>query len=90
MNRIDRVIYKMKIPWDSPVNVLDVYNGILEHCRAVQHGPERIAWSIRDGVLYADEKPLKRVGPKDRRSDYDARADYWENKILERQEQYMD
>lgn len=87
---IVRIIDGMQIPWNSPVNTMDVHDAIFRHAAAAKKMPSRFAWSLVDGVLLADGKPVERVGPKERISTSDDAADYWEGRILERQERWMD
>ena len=86
---IERIIEKMEIPFNSPVNVMDVYNGIMDYCRKNQTPPTRHIWTIDNGVLLVDGIKLLRVAPLEHRP-FNAEADYWEGRILERQENYMD
>lgn len=86
---IERIIEKMKIPYNSPVKVMDIYNGIMDYCRENQTPPTRHAWTLDNGVLLVDGVKLLRVAPIERRP-YSAEADYWEGQILARQERFCD
>lgn len=48
------VINHMKIAWNSPVNVLDLYDVMFAHCKAAGKNPERFAWELIDNFLFCD------------------------------------
>ena len=66
MNRIERVIDRMHIPFSREVSVMEIYAYIRDFCRAEGKGPERFAWTLKknDNVLCRDGVAVKRVGPK--------------------------
>ena len=51
---------------------------------------DTIKATVKNGFLYLDDKPIKRIAPKDPAPVFDEVAYYWEGKILARQEKYYD
>lgn len=84
-----RIIDRMRIPADSFVSVMAVYDSIMDYSLRTQTAPRSHDWYLDDGVLCVDGKALVRVGPKVRPV-FDAAADYWEGRILARQDAMMD
>ncbi len=80
---VNDIIVGFKLPWNTEVNVVECYYAIVEKAKAERMRPDNFDWSISDGVLYCEGKSVKRVGPRDPRPAYDARADYWEGRCLD-------
>ena len=51
---------------------------------------DHIKATVKNGFLYLDNKPITRIAPKDPAPAFNEITDYWENKILARQEKYFD
>ena len=51
---ITSTINKMKVPWNSPVNVLDLYDAMFDHCKAEGKNPERFTWELVENFLFCD------------------------------------
>lgn len=81
---IDDIFHEIALPWNSEVNVVEMYYEIIAYCKANHKMPLNVAWGVSDGVLYADGKSVKRVGPKENRyyCSNEAEADYWEDRCL--------
>ena len=91
--KVSEIIDGMKIGVHSGADVMDIYNTIIDYSKAHRFGPKHFSWALtEDNVLTVNGKPLKRVGPKKDLGFLcdDAKADYWEGRILERQEAWMD
>ena len=91
--KIRQIIDDMRIPFDSGVNVLDVYHEMIAYCKAQKHTPRYYSWAVTNkGMLTVDGKQLARVAPLEKGGHAGnwAEADYWEGRILERQEAWMD
>lgn len=86
---ITNIIREMRIPWDSDVNVVDVYNGIMDYCRQHQTPPRAHAWAVNDNnVLTVDGQKYLRVGPLVY-APYFIEPSEYEEAIMARQERYM-
>ena len=59
-----RIIDRMRIPADSLVSVMAVYDTIMDYSRQTRTAPRSHDWYLADGVLCVDGKALVRVGPK--------------------------
>lgn len=69
----------------------EIMNKIIKGISKWRHGkPINIDMSaeIKDGVLYINGDLVARVAPKLPRKVWSASADYWENRILTRQETF--
>ena len=77
-------INHFKLPVTSDVDVVETARLMKEYIS--EHGGTAFSyvWEIVDGVLYADGEVIKRVGSSDRKVGFDAEADYWEGRILDR------
>lgn len=87
---IVRIVDKMRIPFKSDVNVVEVAAEIQRYCHENLTKPQSHTWTVDDGVLLVDGKPLRRVGSKAVWITSGDKALYWEGRILERQEDWMD
>ena len=87
---IVNAIIKLHIPWNSDVSVMEVADVMSEYMKEVKQTANKIKWKLDDGVLYGNGKALRRVGSKAPRYEYSENAAYWEGRILERQEAWMD
>lgn len=52
--------------------------------------PAEMTARVVDGFLFINEKPVGRIAPKMARPTYCPAEEYWENRILTRQESYYD
>lgn len=68
--------------------ILETYKIILDYCikTGTLYRPRLNTYEIKTGCLYINNKLIKRVEPLPQRVTIDAAADYYENKILTRQE----
>lgn len=68
MARMDvcRIIERMRIPWDSEISVMEIYDTIMNFCRENQTAPSKHTYTIDNGCLYIDGNFTKRVGPIER------------------------
>ena len=57
-NHVISTINKMKVPFDSPVNVLDLYDAIFAHCKAEGKNPECFTWTLIDNFLFCNDNLL--------------------------------
>lgn len=91
--KVREIIENMKISFQSGADVMEIYNAIVKYSQDTQKAPRTYTWALTDdNVLTVNGASLKRVGPKKGwgfRCD-EAKADYWENRILARQEAWMD
>jgi hypothetical protein len=71
-------------------DLMETYNAILNYCiKTKTHAtPRKNQYNIINGCLYINNQFIKRVAPLPRKVGADPVADYYENKILTRQEQY--
>lgn len=86
---ITNIIEEMRIPWDSEVNVIDVYNGINAYCKQNHTRPRAHKWAINgNNILTVDGEKYLRVGPLVYAA-YLTEPSEYEEAIMARQEQYM-
>ena len=52
---IINTIKKMKIPYDSDINTVDLYDAILAHCKAAAKNPENFNFVLVENFLFADD-----------------------------------
>ena len=52
--RIIKAIEDMKVPYNSPVNVLDLYDAIADHCKEQHKNAAMFEWMLIDTMLFAD------------------------------------
>lgn len=91
--KVREIIDNMKISFQSGADVMEIYHAIVKYCQDTQKAPRTYSWALTgDNVLTVNGASLMRVGPKKGLGfHYDeAMANYWEDRILERQEAWMD
>ena len=86
---IDDIFMELALPWDSDADTVDIYNEIVRYSKENRIVPRGVAWDVIDNVLFANDKPVKRVGPHHNRYPDSPMADFWYDQIMERQERYM-
>lgn len=69
-------------------HIIETYNAIFNYCKEHKKQPRKNKYYIKSGCLYINDKLITRVEPLPRKMCFDAAADYYENKILNRQETY--
>ena len=84
---IDDIFMELALPWNTEASVEDIYYEIVNYCKVNRVMPRAVAWDVIDNVLFADDKPVKRVGAKP--YTFDDRSDYWYDKIMNRQSAWM-
>lgn len=68
--------------------LMETYNAIFNYCKEHKKQPHKNYYNIKSGCLYINDKLITRVEPLPQKVTFDAAADYYENKILQRQEIY--
>ena len=61
---LDDIFEELALPWNTENNVVEMAHAIVDYCKANMVMPLNVAWGVEGGVLYANNKPVKRVGPK--------------------------
>lgn len=59
------IINHFALPVNSPINVVELFYVMTDHIKENGGTAFSYDWEIKDGVLYADGKTVKRVGPHD-------------------------
>ena len=77
------IILGFHIPWNSDINVMDVFEAIMKKARETGKSPDDFDWPIGGEFLWCDGEKCKRVLPMFYYCDFDPRADYYEGKILD-------
>ena len=70
------------------LHIIETYNAIFNYCKEHKKQPTKNKYNIQSGCLYINDKLITRVEPLPQKVTFDAAADYYENKILNRQETY--
>lgn len=94
MNREDicEAIEALKIPWNSEASLTEIYSLMEARVKALKAPVSACDWKLDNGCLYDGSVFLGRVAPLKRPAyvSNEVEADFWENKILARQEAWMD
>ena len=69
------IINGLKIPYDSPASVVDIYHVIVGICKIAKKKPTDIEWALIDNVLHMNGVPIKRIAPHVEEDLED--SDYW-------------
>lgn len=86
---ICNIIKEMKIPCNSDISTMEIYDCIMNFCKENQTRPRKHTYSINNGCLFIDGKFTKRVGHLDRPAyAFDEETYCAEGRILARQEVY--
>lgn len=68
--------------------LMETYKAIFNYCKEHKKQPRENKYNIQAGCLYINDKLMTRVEPLPQKVTFDAAADHYENKILNRQESY--
>ena len=80
---LDDIFEELALPWNTDADVVEIGHAIINYCKTYRTMPTNVSWDVIDNVLYADGKPVKRVGPSHRWDGIDEIADYWEGRCLD-------
>lgn len=80
----NEIILEMRIPWNSEINVMDVFEAIMKKAHETGKSPDDFEWHIGGEFLWCNGEKCKRVLPMFYYCDFDPRADYYEGLILDR------
>ena len=61
---LDDIFDELALPWNTENNVVEMAHAIVDYCKTNMVMPLNVAWGVENGILYANDKPVKRVGPK--------------------------
>ena len=61
---LDDIFIELHLPYDTEYDVMEMAYAIIDYCKTNKVMPLNISWGVDHGLLYADNNPIKRVGPK--------------------------